>query len=142
MKSLKILFILCFMLGFVTNAVNAQSAEPSRYTYLRYWWLPCVDEYIYGYYTERIVFNKNTYNGTISGKFIGLETGTDYQFVHHCIHHFIDGPGHYGQNQTLLVHANGKPIAVLKFVIHYTINANGILTEVKNDDWEIECLNR
>jgi len=130
------------MLGFTTNAVNAQSAEPGRYSYYRTWWLPCVDEYMYGLYAERIVFYENTYNGTISGKFVGLETGTVYQFVHHCIHHFEDIPGHYGQNQTLMVHANGEPIAVLKFVIHYTINANGKLVEWKADEWEIECLNR
>ena len=142
MRTIKILFLLCIILGFSTNIMYAQSPNATNHggkTELVYWRLPCGGEIMYGYRTDSFIYNKNIYRGSTFGKFIGLETGTVYIFTAHGVHHFDEGPGHYGQNQTWIIHANGKPIAWLKYVDHYTVNANGELVEWKGEEFEWEC---
>jgi mannose/fructose/N-acetylgalactosamine-specific phosphotransferase system component IIB len=96
----------------------------------------------HGYMTETHLVDKNIYKHSLSAILIGQESHTAYKFNYFHIHHFIDNyKGHYGQNAMMLIFADGKPIAKLQFLIHYTINANGEWRAMVDDDYTIECLN-
>jgi hypothetical protein len=142
MKTLKILIALSIMLGFATSAVDAQAQQGST-TWYQCYNLPCVGEVVCGDMTYSWFQNGKINKFELSGTFIGQSTGTVYKFKEtwddkHFGHEANDGNVNY-HHETIMLHANGKLVAILHGIGHNTVNANG---ENVNDMWkgyELEC---
>jgi hypothetical protein len=140
MKTLKILIALCIMLGFVTNAVNAQRAQHGQETYTTCWPIDCVSEWACGDITYTWLWNGHLWKESYTGTLIGQDTKTVYK-IKQIYSTVINGNKAYVFTNpvTIMVHANGKLIALLHFVSHVTINANGETTVWRDADWSVEC---
>jgi hypothetical protein len=143
MKTLKILIVLCIVFCFTTNAVNAQAQE-YKATFPASTNFACVGELVIGEITHHVLWNGNKSLSIYSGKLIGQNTGNVYTFIN--IFTFKDilnennGQQVHSHAGTALVHCNGKPVAVLHVLFHMTLNANGEMTEVKEEITDWECL--
>ena len=131
MRTLKILFVLCIMLGFTTNAVNAQ-AEVTKEYFIGTGQFMCMDEAASGEVMWLTVQDGNKRFVSYRGKLIGEETGNVYSFKYE-----IDAKDIFNENNSqavdyfaflIVVHCNGKPLGQCLTKIHVTFNANGELT--------------
>jgi hypothetical protein len=140
MKPLKILIAGCIMLGFATNAVNAQPVVISEDTKYFCQHLTCVNEMVCGDLTATRVSYGRIYKFTVNGTLIGEETGTAYRLQHADLWKTIYNEGQvHTELFTTTVHADGKLIAKVHSSFHFTINANKEMVEWKWDDLTVEC---
>jgi len=138
MKTMKILFVLCIILGFAAYALNAQSTQNGKYIESVCWPLDCVIEHACGDITHTVVINKNKGMDVLDGTLFGLDTHTVYT-IHHIYSMHWDKGEVFTQRITCPLHADGKLIAQVRFTIHWTLNANGEQTAFRIDPMTVEC---
>jgi hypothetical protein len=145
MKTLKVLAMLCIMLGFATNAVNAQKPQGGSENWNNICtWLPCVNEEVCGDVTHSWWWKDGKMWGQEwTGVFIGQSTGTVYTLREsgdskHFGHEANIGNVNH-EMHTLMIHANGKLVALVHGLGHNTVNANGVNVEDFWKGWELEC---
>jgi len=86
----------------------------------------CAEEEATGEVKETWLTNNNTLIYTFSGTFTGLESGTVYAVLDTRKEKEIYNKSEvYTHEENMLIHANGKLIARLHVINHFTANANG-----------------
>jgi hypothetical protein len=142
MKTLKILIALYIMLGFATNAVNAQ-AQTFKETLTVTWGFPCMDESATGEITHHSMWKNDNFTLIVQGKLIG-ESGSVYSFIDIHTHRENWTPNNFQTviiyNHKILVHKDGKPIALFTVVFYVTKNANGEVTTFRDEYSDWQCL--
>ena len=148
MKILRILIALCIMLGFTTNAVNAQARTFKDAGEYR-WDICCPGatcEWASGVYTLHYTLapHDNMQIWTWQLRLIGEYTGAEYSCKDMWISRAIRGGNDYEKpfnaSSTVMVHKNGALFAIAHYSIHMTLNAKGEITNVKIDELTMECL--
>jgi hypothetical protein len=139
MKTLKILTLLCMMLSVITTALNAQPVQKTEETSTGCWGYPCIGEQACGEITHTTFWNKNIWTDSYSGKLTG-ESGKVYLIKSYYSGKNIFNKGEVHSYQAdIMVHADGKLVAIMHGIYHLTINANGEMVSWRDDDWNIEC---
>jgi hypothetical protein len=144
MKALKFFAILCIMFGFATSAGNAQH-QPT----VQGWntghdchWIPCIEENACGEVIYHWFFggNMNILRWDFIGTLIGERTGTVYQFRWTNNTKEIYTAGEVkSYHMTITIHADGIPIGQIHHTDHFTINANGEMVVLQDNDWIVVC---
>ena len=131
MKTLKLLFALCIILVFTSNAVNAQ-AEVIRKYVINIAHFNCMTEDASGEIRWQTVEDGNKRFVLIQGDLIGVETGNFYKFKYEINVKDIFNENNYQEvysgMSNIIVHCNNKLIGRLVGISHVTFNANGELT--------------
>jgi hypothetical protein len=147
MKTLKILAILCIMLGFAYYDANGQ--KPTREVVQVSITIPfdCVGQDLEGILTVEITFFNLHYQNRIYGNMTGKSDGLEYYFE--GINNIADKanwdewglkaitytwPGNYH------IYRNGKLLGVMYFAFHMTVNANGERAVYRGDVYEYSCV--
>jgi hypothetical protein len=127
MKTLKILIALCIMLGFTTNAANAQAQTGKETVYWTSIMYPtCLPEAISGEITHHWLWNGNKFLSTFSGKLTGDYFGNVYlikdMWTYKDIVNVNNGQQVHSSAYSVLIHRNGKPIIRADGIYHITFN--------------------
>jgi hypothetical protein len=141
MKTLKLLFALCIILVFTSNAVNAQAEVSKEYITTTAYFDKYMDEAAIGEVRCLRVQDGNKIFALLQGELIGKETGNIYTYTYVINLKDISNENNYQEESSrmfiLLVHCNNKLIGRYLAIVHMTINANGELTAYFNlsVDW-------
>jgi len=147
MKTLNFLVFIVILLTFSTGAVEAQ-LNPHKWYDEDYWVInvPCAGEDAFGTVVSQSVRHINNpvpvVQITWQGKFIGLETGTEYNFNGHDMFNTKHSSTNEPKTEThnLISHLKGKggvSLTIHSFY-HITYNAEGIISASVEFD-RIEC---
>ena len=127
MKTIKLLAIVFILMGFASKAVNGQAGKMTVEICVNFY---CMNEDACGYVTYH--WSKDAINSFWDGKLIGTKTGTVYLVKNGAIFHRNYNENNDAFNRNLvgymMIHADGKLIAKLRYQYHITINANGEIT--------------
>jgi len=144
MKTLRILIALCIMLGFTTNAVNAQAQTlKEAYYWTSEWYPTCLPEPISGMITHTFLWNGNKGMNTFSGKLIDASGNVylikDMYTQKSIINKNVTGTV-FSSAFSVLIHLNGKPVVRVDGMFHMTYNALGEVISYKNEWTGWQCL--
>jgi hypothetical protein len=140
MKTLKVLIALCIMVGFATNAVNAQKPGRVVFTLPVVYYIPCLDQNLTGDLLFERYYLNNHFQSFISGTLTG-EGDIIYsvRLMNEVNEDFaVEGKGNYTWVHSLFLELDGKLIAKVMFAYHYTYNANGELV-VETENYKVLC---
>jgi hypothetical protein len=149
MKAPKLFLAVGFLFVFSLGVTFGQASNKNKQVVINSFYttgkLPCAPDFVGGY--EKLVFTSWDNKIQVRGDaiFVGLYSGKIYEW------HLIDNmmfkdyiPGQaYQTNQVAIaeIYCDGEAIAVLKQLIHFTMNAKGELTaDINIGSWSFECL--
>jgi hypothetical protein len=130
MKTLKFLVVLCIIIGFDTNAVNAQPVRNSYTIEYVSQQFPCIAETVTGSLVVQEADLNGRYHALITGTFMGDIFGFHYSFRGVANEDDLPIPVAFvDHNQIImLMRKEGKLMGRYRLSYHVTINANGDLT--------------
>lgn len=139
MKTLKVLFVLLFVLGMAVNNVEGQVKTSETIPASQSVYIPCFDEDASGDVVITITTwaNKLMWQFKLKGELIGEETGNVYEIS--AVSNFAIGGGD-GYVQMAVVTYNGTVFLHHKVTMQLAYDANGNLKAVVlNDFWDDGC---
>ena len=128
MKTPKLLFALCIMLGFATINANSQKTTGKQEFYNSFFpeQVTCLTEAVSGWITEYQSFTNNTYHVRARDVIYGETTGEEYEINYEFNAYWPDAkPSIHWVMPKLLIH-DGKLVAVILMERSFLYNGQGV----------------